>query len=51
MIHTAHADSIRKLDELIKELEEMYKSFELKTILEIRSGYIIYYSLKTGSKK
>lgn len=46
MIHTALATKISKVDELIKELENMYKNFELKTILRIPEGYIIYYSLK-----
>lgn len=52
MIHTAYANSVRKLDELIKELEKMYgDGFEFKTILPITSGYIVYYSLNTGSGK
>ncbi len=48
MIHNAHVTKVSKIDELIKELENMYgDSFELKTILHITSGYIIYYSLNT----
>lgn len=51
MIHTSHATKVDKVDEIIKELEHMYgDSFELKTILHITSGYIIYYSLNTGEK-
>lgn len=52
MIHTAHANSVRKLDELIKELEDMFgDGFELKTILPITSGYVVYYSLNTRKVK
>ena len=52
MIHTSYATDISNVDVIIKELENAYgDSFELKTILHIISGYVIYYSFKKGEKK
>ena len=52
MIHTSHAKTINAMDEIIKELEEAYKFFELKTIVPISGGYVLYYTInKQGVKK
>ena len=51
MIHRAYVKGVWEVDELIAELEHTFKSFDLKTILPITGGYIIYYSLGPGDKK
>ncbi len=50
MIHTSFASSITEMDKLIMELEKMYKNFDIKTIVPISSGYVLYYTIKEDKK-
>lgn len=45
MIHNSFAKTIDGMNQVIKELEEIYKSFRMITIVPISSGYVLYYKL------
>lgn len=45
MINNSFVEDIGDLNTLISELEETFGSIRIETILTVRNGYILYYSL------